>query len=301
MSRATPKPGVRPGCPTTGLQSHRHRRLSQRNGLSGVAGRARVDDQPFWNVFLTRQRRRNVTTRTSRWPAREASNGATGVTPCATRWSSTSAASQGSVSVNVPMRSYSSSARGRRRSRCSRGGRADEDPIDAVAMHASGVGCPLASAAPRCGTDALDVPNVLAHRGLGTSRLERREEAIAPAQDRRHRRARGPSSAIGSNHRSTPPKSWLAPSDPDNAVDAAGAQCGRSRRSQTPCTAAADTGRDRRGTDRFRGDPSWRRTPANQSAARTTPAPPACRPGARTRTPTPGAIGGANRAPSCQL
>src|SRR5260370_27474076 len=44
--------------------------------------------------------RRNVTTRTSRQAGRPGSNGATGVTPCATRLASAIAASKGSVSVN---------------------------------------------------------------------------------------------------------------------------------------------------------------------------------------------------------
>jgi hypothetical protein len=52
--------------------------------------------------FYRRSARRSVTTRTSRKPGRAGSSGVTAVTPCATRASSMSVASSGSVSVKSP-------------------------------------------------------------------------------------------------------------------------------------------------------------------------------------------------------
>ena len=183
--------------PTTGLNRIATADLS-RGGLSGVAGRARVELPSLFACFPDSSAPPERDDRARRdAPARAGSNGATGVTPCADP-------------IIVDERGV---ARVRQRERCRAacrpsvedGGRAAHDvlaadqqhqhEIDAVAMHAF-----RRRMARRLGArlDAelmhLDVPPRSPDRGpadSGTSRLEMREEAIAPAQDRRHRLARG--------------------------------------------------------------------------------------------------------------
>jgi hypothetical protein len=98
------------------------------------------------------------------------------------------------------------------------------------------------------------------------------------------------SSAIGSNHRSTPPNELvvlltLIMRLMRLALDAA-ARVDRKHRIPPPPIPAA-TGEVR--ID-FEVIPAGGERPANQAAARTTPAPRASRPAHERRTPTPGAI-----------